>query len=95
MPDIEYLFEEDHRRVAAYMEGALIGEASYTPEGNTWSIDRTFVDERARGRGVAAALIENLVKEARGKGVKLRPLCSYAVAAFEKNPAYQALLSDV
>ena len=72
-----------------------MGEASYTPLDGVWSIDRTFVDEGMRGRGVAAALIARIVDEARSAGVKLRPDCSYAVLAIERNSADRELLSEV
>ena len=65
---------------------------SYSVEGDTISLDHTFVPDAFRGRGVAAELVRAAVKEARQRGWKLRPGCSYAVTFFERHPEFADVL---
>lgn len=94
MKTLDYRYEPENRRAASYMAGELIGQATYTVEGQVWTLDHTFVDEKARGRGVAAELIALLAAAAREAQVKVVPQCSYAKAVFERTPAYQDLLAQ-
>lgn len=69
-----------------------IGEISYTmADANTWIIDHTAVDGEYRGRGLARQLLDFVVAEAREKGRKIIPSCSYALHQFQTDSS----LSDV
>ena len=48
--------------------------------------DHTGVDDSLRGTGVAKALVERLVADARRDGITIVPRCSYVVAQFKRNP---------
>jgi len=39
-----------------------------------------------RGRGIAGALVERLVADARREGFKVVPQCPYVVAQFDRHP---------
>lgn len=39
-----------------------------------------------RGKGVAGRLMEGVVAHARAEGVKITPLCAYAVSWFRRHP---------
>lgn len=52
----------------------------------------TVVDESLRGQGIAAKLVEHVVNYARENQLFIKPLCSYAVAQFEKIAAYKDVL---
>ncbi|MBI1776779.1 MAG: GNAT family N-acetyltransferase [Proteobacteria bacterium] len=59
--------------VGAHLDGALVGIAHYLFHAHVWMDDicylqDLFVDERARGRGVARALIERVAEAARQRG---------------------------
>lgn len=60
-------------------------------DGQTWSIDYTFVDPALRGQGIAGQLLAEVVRRAQVDQVTLQPVCSYARMAFFRNPEYQAL----
>lgn len=47
--------------------------------------DHTFVPNDLRGKGIAGKLVDALVADAREDGFKIRPVCSYVVAAFRRN----------
>lgn len=61
--------------VAARLDGEVVGIAHYLFHANVWSaggacyLQDLFVDEAARGRGVARALIEHVADDARERGV--------------------------
>ena len=48
--------------------------------------DHTFVPDSFRGKGVARALAQRLVDDARAQGVKIIPLCPYVNAERRKHP---------
>ena len=48
--------------------------------------DHTFVPDAFRGKGVAKALAQRLVDDARAAGVKIIPLCPYVNAERRKHP---------
>ncbi|MDQ0687593.1 GNAT superfamily N-acetyltransferase [Streptomyces achromogenes] len=61
------------RAVAARAEGSLVGIAHYLFHSTAWTADSCYlqdlyVDEAARGRGVARALIERVAGAARERG---------------------------
>lgn len=78
--------EEEKKRFAIYDGEKEVGEITYTPKGDGWTIDHTFVDPSMEGKGLAGKLLGCLVDEARKKEVKLTPVCSYAVKKFQDNP---------
>ena len=39
--------------------------------------------------------MEKVINEAKEKGLKIIPVCSYAVSYFEKNPEYKELLNII
>jgi len=53
--------------------------------------DHTLVPGAIGGRGVAARLVEALVAEARERGWKIVPACSYVAAQFRRHPEWAAL----
>jgi GNAT superfamily N-acetyltransferase len=60
----------------AFVDGQAVGFAIHQHHPSTWVmgddcyLEDLFVDPQARGRGVARALIEDLITVARGKGWK-------------------------
>jgi uncharacterized protein len=65
-----------------------VGILSYTERGDVVTFDHTYVPDAWRGRGVAAALVRAGVTEARTRGWKIRPLCSYVVTFFQRHPEF-------
>ena len=51
----------------------------------------TIVPQPIGGRGVAAQLVERLVSDAREKGFKIVPQCSYVATKFDENPDWADL----
>lgn len=87
MIDIKY--EAPKQRSAAYDGETLVGECDYMESEGLWTIVHTGVEQPYTGRGIAKDLVAKLVDEARKAGVKIRPLCRFAVAEFARNKEYQ------
>ncbi|KAF0186546.1 MAG: acetyltransferase [Alphaproteobacteria bacterium] len=56
-------------------------------------IDHTGVPPALEGRGIAGALMERAIEEAREKGLRIHPECSYVVAAFRRHPDWSDVLA--
>ena len=70
------------------------GEAELTfarLEGNRILADHTLTPDAMRGRGVASALVERMVADARSEGFKVVPLCPFVVAQFDRHPEWSDL----
>lgn len=68
----------------------LMGEIIYEiDQDNTILAKKTFVDPVHRGLGLARILVDTLVTEARLKGQKIVPCCSYVYKTFVENKEYQ------
>lgn len=64
---------------------------SWRGEGAVRHAVHTFVPAAARGKGVAAALVEALVADAREQDFRVSPDCSYVEAAFRRHPEWAEL----
>lgn len=67
-------------------DGIRIGTIRYEADGGDLRATSTWTDPRHRGQGVAGKLLDALVEKARADKVKIVPICSYVVAAFQKAP---------
>lgn len=53
--------------------------------------DHTLVPHELEGRGIAAALVEALIADARAQRFRIVPQCSYVAAKFARNPDWADL----
>jgi predicted GNAT family acetyltransferase len=56
--------------------------------------DHTLTPPAMRGSGVAAALVERLIEDARRKGLRIIPACSYVRAQFDRHPDWAGLRAE-
>jgi len=89
MSDIAITLEENgHKgryvaRVAGFDD---VGEMTFTRLNDKLIIvDHTGVPDSLAGKGVAKALAENVVAEARAKGFRIVPLCPFLRGQFERH----------
>lgn len=66
-------------------------ELTWIASGATRIADHTFVPPEARGLGIAAALVQALIDDARENGFRIQPQCSYVEAAFRRHPEWAEL----
>ena len=87
--------EEAASKGAFYIDkaGQRVAEMTYSRTNATMIIiDHTDVDDSLRGEGVGRQLLNALVDWARSTGTKVLPLCPFAKAQFDKDPAIRDVL---
>ena len=67
--------------------------AYYKLDGNVITFAHTETPPHARGTGLASRLIEGALQEARARGLKIVPRCSFVKAYVDKHPEVQDLLA--
>ena len=97
MSEITVIKEDSPRRGRYVARVAGIdaeAELTYTHRGHALiSADHTGAPDTLRGTGVAAALADYLVADARQGGFKIIPLCPYVRARYEKHPDWQDVMT--
>lgn len=70
------------------------GEITFTRRGpGVISADHTGVPESMAGQGVARALLERLLDEARAQGFRILPLCPYVRGQYARHPEWADLFT--
>ena len=65
-------------------------ELTFTRRGpDKVSADHTGAPDELRGTGIAAALVDHMVAEARAEGFRIIPLCPYVQARYRKHPEWR------
>jgi predicted GNAT family acetyltransferase len=65
---------------------------TFKKEGDVLVIDHVGVPGPLEGRGVGSALVQHAVEEARERGERLRPVCSFARIKLARRPEWQDVL---
>jgi predicted GNAT family acetyltransferase len=66
--------------------------ADYLRRGGALVIPHVESPHALRGKGAASRLMEGVVAHARGEGVKIVPICSYAAAWLQRHPEHADLV---
>lgn len=86
---------QGHGRYVIHLPGGLEAEMTFRKHGRELiTIDHTYTPPEFRGRNIAALLMQRTVDDARRDGVKVRPVCSYAVVQFKRHPEWGDLLAQ-
>lgn len=83
--EIEIIFAEDECSSLAYVDKKAAGECQYQEKDDKWYIIHTGVREEFGGHGIAKLLVLKIVEEARKRGIKIVPICSYAQKVLSKD----------
>ncbi len=93
VPEIARQDFEGSGRYTATLPG-IEGEAELTwrPAGPGIIVaDHTFAPNSMRGTGVAQALVQRLISDARKDNLRIVPACSYVRAQFDRHPEWADL----
>ena len=72
-----------------YVEaGTRLAEITWLERDGVMTMNHTYVSDALRGQGVAKKLLDVAADYARSNDLKMKPLCSYVVSAFEKSDSY-------
>jgi predicted GNAT family acetyltransferase len=74
------------------MEEGRLAVADYREVGGVLVLPHVEADPALRGRGAAGRLMTGVLEIARERGLKVRPICGYAVAFIQRHPEYHGLL---
>ena len=87
--------DERHGRYVGHVEGQEDeAELTFTWRGeHILSADHTGAPDGLQGTGVAMALVERLVSDAREKGFKIIPLCPYIRHKYESHPQWADVMT--
>ncbi|MFV0295959.1 MAG: GNAT family N-acetyltransferase [Hyphomicrobiaceae bacterium] len=96
MPSIRITKEERdarHGRYVAKVDGVdAEGEMTFTHRGpGVISLDHTGVPDALGGRGIAKALLDHLLEDARSNGFRIIPICPFVRGQYAKHPEWSDL----
>jgi predicted GNAT family acetyltransferase len=77
-------------RFETWIEGRL-SKLEYLEDNESIVMTHVGVHPDDRGQGVAAKLAEVALEYARGKGLRVIPMCSYIAAYIRRNPQHAGL----
>ena len=82
---------ERHGRYVGHVAGVdAEAEITFTHRGpDLISADHTGAPDVLKGTGVAAAMVDYMVADARARGFKIIPLCPYVRARYAKHPEWR------
>ena len=84
-----------HGRYFISLPGNFEAEMTYRKIGpDVIAIDHTYTPPEFRGRNIAFLMLSAGIADARQKGLKVLPLCSYAVVQFKRHPEWSDLLAE-
>ena len=75
------------------VDGQVVGFADYTVREGVMTMPHTVVDPAYGGRGLGTELVRVTLEEARERGLRVRPLCSFVAAYIRKHPDYGDLVA--
>ena len=78
-------------RFTAEVDGRVC-EADYQLHNGVMHLVHTAVPRTLQGRGIAAALVDAALAEARTQGWRVRPVCSYVRSYLRRHPEAHDLL---
>ncbi len=93
-PEIEIRSEDSGTQgeyVASDGNGTHAGKLTWTLRGGARDAEHTVVPSSMRGKGVAAKLVDALIRDARSEGLRIIPSCSYVATQFDRHPEWADL----
>lgn len=87
------MFTVEKERVFLEEEGKVVAEINWVfLEEKVIDVNRTFVDESQRGKGLAEKLVLAVIEIAKKEELKIVPSCSYVENYFNKHEELASLL---
>lgn len=91
MTDIAY--DAAGSRYVLPLDGVEEAQVDVRVSEGIMTVRRVFVPPSHEGQGLAARLMAHVADDARAKGLKIVPVCSYAEVWFRRNRDQQDLLA--
>jgi predicted GNAT family acetyltransferase len=84
-----------HNKAAHQYEYHIDGHLArvvYEEKNGVLHLTETHVPKKLAGRGIAGALVKDVMDDIGKRSLKMKPGCPYIVAYVEKHPEYKKLL---
>ncbi len=88
--ELEITHNPAESRFETWIDGNL-SKLDYLVNGNTIVMTHVGVHPDLRGQGIAGKLTEVALEYARGKSLRVIPMCSYVAAFIRRNPRFGEL----
>lgn len=88
---MEFLLRTDdpvHRKIDCSVNQEVLGEITWEEVDGVMHMNHTYVSPELRGKGVAERLLDEAASYARSNHLKMNPICSYVVKAFQSSNKY-------
>ncbi|WAC20636.1 GNAT family N-acetyltransferase [Luteolibacter sp. SL250] len=85
--------DNTEKRRFELVEDGKLAFADYHQAAGVLVLPHVEADPALRGKGAAGRLMDGVLDIARDRGLKVRPVCSYAVAFIQRHPEYHDLLA--
>ena len=94
VPNMETKIETTNTggKVLALDGEELVGRLEFSFDGNVMSIDHTYAFKK--GMGIGGLLVSAANDYAVSKGLKVKPVCSFASVWYERHPQYGDILNS-
>ena len=94
VPNMETKIETTNTggKVLAYDSDELVGRLDFSFKGNVLSIDHTYAYKE--GIGVGSLLVSAINDYAVSKGLRVKPVCSFASVWYERHPQFGDILNS-
>ena len=89
---ISVIHNEAEQSYEATVDG-LVSVCEYELADNRMVFTHTMVPPELRGRGIAEELVRAGLADARAKGLKVVPACSYVAVFIRRHPEFQDLVA--
>ena len=89
--DYTLIHNEAECQYEYHIEGHL-ARVVYEDKEGVLHLTHTFVPKELGGRGIAGALVKDVMEDIEKRSLRMKPGCSYIVAYVEKHPKHEKLL---
>jgi len=87
------LFEPNENQFRVHLESDQYAVIKFSIEQDVYVITSTRVPDDLQGKGYGKVMMEALLPELEKMAVKVKPVCSYVVHYFNRNPQWAHLLA--
>lgn len=82
---MKFIYEKTKLRLVNEENDEDFGFISFETKDDVIIIISTVINEKYQGKGMASALINELLEYAKNNNLKVKPLCSYLLFVISKN----------
>ena len=85
---IQLNFDGGNKAIHCLVGDRKLAEITWFEKDGLMKMNHTFVSDELRGQGIAKKLLDEAASYARKRNLKMYPICSYVVSAFNKGEEY-------